>query len=81
MSHENYKEMLPLYSLGVLEEAEARALKEHLTDLRGVSCRTGPVARHRLGTGLRRRTRRTFSRIAFAHTGERQFVKSAARDK
>jgi anti-sigma-K factor RskA len=31
MSHEHYKEMLPLYSLGTLEEAEERALKEHLT--------------------------------------------------
>ena len=31
MSHEDYREMLPLYSLGVLEEAEERALKDHLT--------------------------------------------------
>ena len=31
MSHEDYKEMLPLYSLSALEEAEERALKEHLT--------------------------------------------------
>ncbi len=31
MSHEHYKEMLPLYSLGTLEEAEERALTAHLT--------------------------------------------------
>lgn len=31
MSHEDYKEMLPLYSLSALEEAEESALKEHLT--------------------------------------------------
>lgn len=30
MSHEDYKELLPLYTLDILEEAEARALKEHL---------------------------------------------------
>jgi anti-sigma-K factor RskA len=37
MSHEHYKEMLPLYSLGTLEEAEERALTEHLTTC--VECR------------------------------------------
>lgn len=31
MSHEDYKEMLPLYCLGTVEEAEVRLLKEHLT--------------------------------------------------
>jgi anti-sigma-K factor RskA len=31
MSHEEYKEMLPLYCLGTVEEAEVRVLKEHLT--------------------------------------------------
>lgn len=30
MNHEDYKEMLPLYSLGTVEEDEARALDEHL---------------------------------------------------
>lgn len=30
MNHEDYKEMLPIYCLGVVEEAEALALKVHL---------------------------------------------------
>lgn len=30
MNHEDYKEMLPLYSLGAVEKDEARALNEHL---------------------------------------------------
>lgn len=30
MNHEDYKEMLPLYSLGTVEEDEARGLEEHL---------------------------------------------------
>ncbi len=31
MSHEDYKDLLPLYSLGTVEDDEARTLKEHLT--------------------------------------------------
>jgi len=31
MNHEDYKEMLPLYGLGTVEDAEARAIEEHLT--------------------------------------------------
>jgi anti-sigma-K factor RskA len=38
MTHQDYKEMLPLYSLEVVEEAEGRALEQHLAtcaDCRG----------------------------------------------
>jgi anti-sigma-K factor RskA len=39
MNHEDYKEMLPLYSLGTVEEAEAREIEDHLKTC--AECRAG----------------------------------------
>jgi anti-sigma-K factor RskA len=50
MSHEEYKEMLAEYALGVLDESEARALEQHLSTC--VACRAELAAWHDTASAL-----------------------------